>query len=132
MERIDIPARSGPDRLAAGGVQKADPHHDVIAVGSQRVGRAHAVQRQIKEEAVEVRVIRNAVAENDRNVAVETFRRSTLLDGDARNRRFVIHRLFNLPPDPIRALASTKEFYLARHYPGRPPPAMWERCGRPG
>ena len=64
------------------------------------MGRAHAVQRQVKEEAVEVGVVRDAVAENDRNVAVETFRRSTLLDGDVRNRRLVIHRLFNLPPDP--------------------------------
>ena len=100
MERIDIRARGGPDRLAASGVQKPDPHRDVIAVGAQRVGRAHAVQRQVKEEAVEVGVVGNAVAENDRNVAVETFRRSTLLDGDVRNRRLVIHRLFNLPPDP--------------------------------
>ena len=57
MERIDIRAHGGPDRLAASGVQKPDPHRDVIAVGAQRVGRAHAVQRQIKEEAVEVGVV---------------------------------------------------------------------------
>ena len=38
MERIDIHARGGPHRLAAGGVQKSDPHRDVVAVGAQRVG----------------------------------------------------------------------------------------------
>ena len=103
MERIDIHPRGGPDRLAAGGVQKSDPHRDVIAVGAQRVGRANAVERQVKEETVEGGVVRDAVAENDRNVAVETFRRSALLDRDngRRRQRKVIHGLWSpLPPDP--------------------------------
>src|SRR5271165_6922219 len=103
MKRIDIHARSRPDRLAAGGVQKSNPHCDVIAVGAQRVGRANAVERQVKEETVEGGVVRDAVAENDRNVAVETFRRSALLDRDngRRRQRKVIHGLCSpLPPDP--------------------------------
>src|SRR5271165_6677709 len=96
MERIDIHLRGGPDCLAAGGVQKSNPHCDVIAVGAQRVGRANAVERQVKEETVEGGVVRDAVAENDRNVAVETYRRSALLDRDngRRRQRKVIHGLF--------------------------------------
>jgi hypothetical protein len=78
-------------------VQKSDPHRDVIAVGAQRVGRANAVERQVKEETVEGGVLRDAVAEDDRNVAVETFRRSALLDRDNGRRR---QRSSPLPRDP--------------------------------
>src|SRR5208283_4630451 len=72
------------------------------------MGRANAVERQVKEEAVEVGVVGDAVAENGRNVAVETFRRSTLLDRDngRRRQRKVIHGLVRpFPPDPNPRLA---------------------------
>src|SRR5271166_5109331 len=123
MKRIDIHARSRPDRLAAGGVQKSNPHCDVIAVGAQRVGRANAVERQVKEETVEGGVVRDAVAENDRNVAVETFRRSALLDRDngRRRQRKVIHGLCSpLPPD--------LPTWANRHLPRAPLRRSWGHC----
>src|SRR6266567_8846558 len=70
--------------------------------------RANAVQRQVQKESVEIGVVGDPVAEDDRDVAVEAFRRPALLDrNEGRHReRKVIHRLFApFPRTPFPGLA---------------------------
>lgn len=80
MEGVDIRARGGPYRLAACRLQESDPHRDVIAVRTQRMRRAHAIQRQVEEETVEIGIIGDAVAQDDRDVVVPTICCSAFLD----------------------------------------------------
>ena len=70
--------------------------------------RPHAAQWQLQKETVEVRVVRLAVAENNRNVTVQTVCGSAFANrNDARHRqRKVIHSLFApFPRTPIPGLA---------------------------
>ena len=82
MEGGHVRALGQPDGLAAGLGQEPHPHHHVIAAGAQRMGRAHAIQRQVQEEAIEIGVVDSTVAQNDRDMGVDPICRSTFLNRD--------------------------------------------------
>ena len=64
MVRIHILARRLPHGLASRLVEEADPDQQVIGVAAQAVLRAHAIEGQVSEEAVEMRVVGSAIAKD--------------------------------------------------------------------
>jgi hypothetical protein len=107
-----------PNDLTAGFRKKTDPDEDVIAKGTKGMAGSDPAKGKFEKETVEIRIVERSVSKDHGDVGIKPFCRSALLNGNVRKRRYIVHKLFNLPPDP--------------HPGSRPPPAMWERCGRPG
>ena len=119
MENGHVRALGQPDGLTTGLGEEPHPDHHVIAVGTQRMGRAHAVQRQIQQEAIEIGVVKSAVAQNDRDVGVESVCRSTFLDRD--NHWFAAGNVQPLPRTPTPDLPR----WANRHLPRAPLRRLW-------
>jgi hypothetical protein len=65
---IDILARGLPRRLSARLVEEAGPDEEVIGIAAQAVFGAHAVERQVGEEVVEMRIVGGAVTQDARDL----------------------------------------------------------------
>jgi hypothetical protein len=82
MISTDIIGIGLPDSLATGRARKANPDQNIIAMRAQRVARTRAVQRQIEEVAIEVRIIDRLLAQDHRDVGVQAIRRAAFLNDD--------------------------------------------------
>nr|QEG98065.1 hypothetical protein AgrTiT37_00102 [Agrobacterium tumefaciens] len=71
MEGFDISAGGFPDRLVTNLGEEAQPNHDVIAVGAQRMTGTNSVERQVEKEAINVGVIQFTPSQNTRHIGIE-------------------------------------------------------------
>jgi hypothetical protein len=72
------------------------------------MARAHAVQRQVQEEAIEIGIVGNAAAQYDRHIAIQTVRCPAFpnRNGGRYRESKVTHSLFApFPGTPIPGLA---------------------------
>jgi hypothetical protein len=63
-----------PYRLGAGFRKEANPDKDVIAIGTKRMAGANAVEREVTEETIQIRIVKCPVPEDHRNMGVEAVR----------------------------------------------------------
>src|SRR5271163_2306124 len=105
MKRSDVSTLSFPDALAAGVLKKANPNHNVVAIGPKGMPGPHAVQRQIEKKTIEIAVIDSAVEEDHRNMMIKIIDGTPFLKRDilCSSTRIVIHSVSALPRNPSGA-----------------------------
>ncbi|BCH19540.1 hypothetical protein MesoLjLa_63910 (plasmid) [Mesorhizobium sp. L-2-11] len=70
----DVLPTSLPYGLGAGFRKKADPDKDIIAVGTKGMVRANAVERQVAEETIQIRIVERPVPEDHWDMGVKALR----------------------------------------------------------
>jgi hypothetical protein len=105
MKRRDVAALSFPDALAAGLLKKANPDHDVVAIGPKGMSGSDAVQRQIEEKTIKIAIIDPAIEKDHRNMMIKTIDCTSLGKRDVfgSGSRIVIHSASVLPRTPAGA-----------------------------
>jgi hypothetical protein len=95
MKRSHVATLSFPDALVAGLLKKANPDHDVVAIGPKGMPGPHAVQRQIEEKTIEIAVIDSAIAKDYWDMMIKTIDCTLFLKRDILgfSARIVIHNV---------------------------------------
>lgn len=62
MIGVDVVTRGLPDGLAPRLIEEAHPDKQIVGIAAQAVLRAHAIKRQVGQEAVEVSIVGATVA----------------------------------------------------------------------
>ena len=95
MKRSHVITFGFPDTLAARLLKKANPDHDVVAIGPKGMPGPHAVQRQIEEKTIEIAVIDSAIAKDHWNMMIKTIDCTLFLKRDVlgSGARSVIHNV---------------------------------------
>jgi hypothetical protein len=70
MIGIDVLARGLPHRLGARLVEEAHPDEQIVSIAAQAMLGAHAVERQVGEEAVKMWIVGRAVAHDTRGLGL--------------------------------------------------------------
>lgn len=61
-----------PYRLGAGFRKKTDPDKNVIAIGTKRMVGTNAVERQVAEEAIQIRIVECPIPKDHGNVCASS------------------------------------------------------------